>query len=195
MTVDLKGKNGAWAGSTLKVDGELRPLVENDEELTRIWNDPDRTGGLPPGELPPIPDAGDITTAPSEVRQLYDLLGDRTDPAVRAGYDAGRRLWIIGLDYPGGGMRFFFSRLSGRRWNLDEDGPFGKLRIVRDGRNVTAEASGRIDKALAMLTDTRPGGSVVPGEGTADAPASAARSNSVETRRMVVKRVLPPQHA
>ena len=176
--VEFKGQKGSWAKTLLTVDGEPREPLSSDAELTQLWNDPDGTGGLTPGELPPIPETS--WPVPKEVQRFIDQLpGDE----YGTGYDQPAGRWLAGFDIPGGGLRVLFTRHRGH-WDVDATRP---LMVVAGGEDVSAQANGKIDKAMALLMKSSPAtasGSQLP----VASEAGSARSNAVETRRRVVIR-------
>lgn len=176
--VEFKGQSGSWAKTQLAVDGVPREPLHSDIDLKQLWDDPDGNGGLAPGELPPIPETS--RALPPEVQRFLKQL---PDAGFEAGFDQDAGRWLLGFDVPGGGLRVFFTRYRGR-WDVSVDRP---LMVVADGKDVSAQANGKIDQAMALLmkpSPTAPGVSQPPVAGSAD----STRSNSVETRRRVVIR-------
>jgi hypothetical protein len=179
LTVDFKASMGKpkWMGSTLTIDGQERPHVDGYAEFGKVWRDPD--SHLPRrrrrvGTLAPIP-PGDISQAPAIVRQQYDYLQRLLPAPVEAGYADGR--WTLGITMSTNtGLRLFFTRCR-KGWHPD---PAGPIQMIAAGRDRTAEAGGRVEKALAMLTAHQ-------NEPTAGGPPVAAsdssRSIAVEMRK------------
>ena len=181
LTVDYRsrrpGGSTRWAGSTLTVDGESRPLAQNYEHFVEIFRNPGMKG-----ELAPIPPGGDITEAPAVVRGFYEKNQRAGIYDLRAGFDGDR--WVIGLDHPRGGLRFTFRCGLNGKWGAD---PAAPMQVVIDGIDRTAETAGDLENALALLgghpsEDSAPAGGLV-----ASAQASS-RANSVEVRRATVIR-------
>jgi len=175
---EFKGKSGAWVGTSLTVDGKSRPPSLSDGEVTRLWFDPDGTGGLAPGELPPIPETR--RPVPAEIQRFLKQL---PEAGFEAGFDQAAGRWLLGFDVPGGGLRVFFTRYRGR-WDVSIDRP---LMVVAGGEDVSAQANGKVDQAMALLMKSSP---ATPGSSQPAVAGSAdsTRSNSVETRRRVVIR-------
>ncbi len=186
LTVDFQATMGKpkWAGSTLTIDGQERPHVDGYAEFGKVWRDPDshlpRRRRRPVPALAPVP-PGDISRAPSMVRQQYDTLRHLLPVPVEAGHADGR--WVLGITMSANtGLRLFFTQ--GRKgWR---DDPAGLLQLIIAGRDCTAEANGKIDKAMAMLTahqnEPAPAGAPV---GASD----STRSVAVEMRKGNVIRV------
>lgn len=176
--VEFKGQHGSWAKTQLAVDGVPREPLHSDIDLKQLWDDPDGNGGLAPGELPPIPETSQ--PAPTEVRRFIDQLpGD----GIEAGFDQPAGRWLVGFDVPGGGLRVFFTRYRGR-WDISVDRPF---MVVAAGEDISAQANGKIDQAMALLMRSAPV-SPVSSQPPVAGSADSTRSNSVETRKRVVIR-------
>ncbi len=186
LTVDFHASMGKprWAGSTLTVDGQERPHVKDYAEFGKVWRDPDshlprrRRRAAP--ALAPIP-PGDISQAPAVVRQQYDILRQLIPVPVEAGFAGGR--WVLGITVTATtGLRLFFTQYR-KGWRVD---PAEPLQVIVAGRDGTAEANGKIDKAIAMFAAHQ-------NESTAAvAPVGASdssRSVAVEMRKGNVIRV------
>lgn len=70
MTMDFRRVGPGryrWAGSTLEVDGQPRPLAAGLREFTKLWRAP---GGVPAEPLPAGRDIGDNEPAPPVKSQM-----------------------------------------------------------------------------------------------------------------------------
>lgn len=171
------GGSTRWAGSTLTVDGESRPLAENYDHFVEIFRNPGMKG-----ELAPIPPGGDITEAPAVVRAFYERNQRAGIYELRAGCDGDR--WVIGLDHPRGGFRFTFRRGLDGKWRVD---PAAPMQVIVDGADRTAETAGDLEKAFALLGGHL-GEDGAPAGGPVAAAQASSRANSVEVRRATVIR-------
>lgn len=191
LTIDYRN-NGrgkfVWAASTLSVDGKARPLAKNFPDFVRIFRDPDQGEGDELAELPPMPPLRDPSTAPAEVQATYGLLAAKFAPAgidVAVGFDG--RQWVIGIGERDNGLRCYYVRYGKRRW---ANSPTTPLQLVAKGKDMTAEASGALGKAIALLAEgmATPTTEAPPSSGAVGKAASGARTNSVEVRRATVIR-------
>ena len=116
---EFKGQKGAWAKTQLTVDGVPREPLHSDAELKQLWDDPDGTGGLAPGELPPIPET--TRAVPIEIQRF---IGQLPGDEFEASFDQAASRWLVGFDVPGGGFRVFFVRTNRGHWDVSADRPF-----------------------------------------------------------------------
>lgn len=179
VTVDFR-RNPAgqlkWAGSTLTVDGEDRPLARDAAHLADIFHDPDAQTAAPA-----MPPAAPVAAAPPAVQHQYRVLVAKCGQGMvslgRQGHD-----WLIGLDNDDAATRIRFSRLGGtqkkRYW-------MSGIVLVIGGVDYTRQVGNDLSEALRLLG----------GAGQPEAPQSTGapdthgpRSNAVETRRATVIR-------
>lgn len=168
----------------LTVDGEPHPLAESWEHLREIW-DRHELGVTAPAGLMEVTDPGRVPP-PDIVRTTAGRIESRA-PGVPVRTGVSGEHWVIAADgQDGDGLRLVFTRY-GRSWGLDEDRP---VQVVVGGEDRSEEAEGDIGKAVALaFGGSRPPDAAVPAASPRRQPA--ARSNGVETRRMVVIRELP----
>lgn len=163
-----------WKGSTLAVDGTPRALAEDYEHLLRIFMDPD--GDMRPPEVMEMPPARCVDDAPFTVRTFYGILSRFDKDAAEIGERDGA--WIVGLGSGDTAIRLVFTRRR-KEWGM------GRLQVIVNGVDRSAEVRGDVTKALALMAGESP---AVPGEKVIGMPARPARTNSVEIRRAAVIR-------
>jgi hypothetical protein len=157
----------------LLVNGEERDVPDKDCDIVALFREHAEHDELGPARL---------ASAPTEVKKSYNTtrrqLGDQVDIQLLNGLGS----WVIHIQFPRGELSFFFDRAHSDDWRL----ACKPLQLVVDSVDRTAEAEGNMRRALGIVATTI--------GGTTETPlpikgaAQAARSNSVETRRMVVLR-------
>lgn len=150
-----RAKYNWWLGTTVRIDDGTPTAVSYIEDVMRAFADPDGTSTV---KGMPQPTGVDLTDVPGMVRKCHQVLTDTlvapltavavTDagvPVVRVGR-IGRR-WVITLDTDRITLHLRFYRDGGAEsttWLM------GKVQVVLDGVDRSAEVDGDLGKALAL---------------------------------------------
>ncbi len=181
-----RGGKTKQARGELTVDGEPRPLAHSWEQLREIWDEHEGNRAAAPAGLMVIEDPG-TRPVPGSVRTAAGIIEKRTSGAVPVRTGVNGAHWVIGVDgRDGDGLRFVFTR-DGQSWVPDKGRP---LQVIVGGEDKSADAEGDMAKAMAIALSGYPQETAA---STAGGHQQAGfRDTGVETRRMVVKRELPP---
>lgn len=182
LTVDFRMSAGSWkvrwAASELLVDGKPHEYVADGKALAALVADPD---GQP--EPWPMPEPTPIEEAPLLVARFFS---DLTRRGGEDGIILGRQedgSWMVGIDHEHGSIRLLFVQHQDE-WKLPGHG----LQLIIDGVDCTHRAAGDIEKALEMLTESRPRPEQ-PKKTGHDHTTVGSKANSVAVRRSTVIRV------
>jgi hypothetical protein len=170
----------------LWIDGVEHPRTVSFGELHDVWDKHELSINV--DGLLEVTDPGP-EAVPLPVRLAADGIRRGSGGRLVPRCGRSRRRWVVAVDFgPGTGIRMLFD------WD-PEEGEWctparNPVQLYIDGEDRSAELEGKIDRALALLAARPPmeAGAAGPGMG----PSPSARDNGVETRRMVVKRELPP---
>jgi hypothetical protein len=180
FTIDFRHKGGGrfdWAHSTLAVDGQPRPLAKDVHHLASIFHDPDQRA-----HFQAMPPACSPKGAPALVQHTYHMLRNRFKDGASVRLGRTSRHWIVEFMTDRATLRMNFVHQK-KSCILDGETP---LQVSVDGIDKTAEVDGNLEEALSLIFETAP--QSTPLNGSINAVANPARSNSVEVRRAVVMR-------
>lgn len=190
-TIRQRGR-ALQAGSTLTIDGQAVPLADDIDHLAAIFADPDtasRTDTATSDSTPaPLASTCEPDDAPPEVRRVYQLLttklGSGTQGRLRIGRSS-RGYWCVAIEHPRVDLcMFFWTRL--RRDGNAERIPDG-IQLFVDGTDRSAEAAGRLDRALGLMAPAFTAAPAAP-PAPPSRQAPVGPSNAVRERRNAVIR-------
>lgn len=169
-----------WRSSALYVDGQQRQIEEDAERLERRFRNPDDKPETTPE---PLPQDRPVTDAPGLVQHTHANLRGVLGHA-RVGLADDGITWVVGVESDRGQLRVTFTR-DGRDRKYQQ-----VITLIVDGIDRSPEVADSLEQAAALLAGTghTPTASTDDTAGAA-APARSTRQNSVEQRRMVVRRI------
>lgn len=168
----------------LVIDGIARPRTVSFGELHDVWDEHEL--GIRQDGLLEVTDPG-RDAVPAIVWHTADSLRRRAGEGLDIRCGRARRRWAVAVDFsPGTGLRILFEWDDDtEEWRIPARNP---IQLFIDGEDRSSEAEGKTEKAMALLAARAYPVSGAAAPGLAASPA--ARSNGVETRKMVVKREL-----
>jgi len=184
LTMDFRpsgGRRWVWRGSTLSIDRQRVEPAENLDHFLRVFANPDQEyerRTVPPPTLETVLQARPVTDAPALVakglRRLARRFGTSAQCAVGT---VGSAFWAVEVHMPkvAAVLRVTFHRAPDGSCHEIDDPPF---LVTVDGKDVTAQMGGKLERVLAMLN--RPAHDAAPAPQAVSRPAGPARDVGVE---------------
>lgn len=174
--------------SQLFIDGEQVERAGSYAQLLRIFADPDAGREAAPED--PNPPVVELEGAPEEVRKAYALVAAKGGAGLQALLRHAGRYWYVCLENEHIQLRMVLVEqvMNHQRPLLQPQVVSARsqpIRLIIDGRDLTDQIQGRLDKALGLV-GAHPS---APGRPAVAAESAAAVNTSVQVRKQSVMRI------